>query len=88
LEVKMTYPKGRYREHNYNRVLQYIIRYKTEHDGKSPTVREIMRGCGIGGTCATRYILLALEEEGRIKLQAGGVRGIQVVGGRWEAPAL
>jgi len=82
-------PKRLYREHDYNRVYQYICRYKSEHDGNSPTVREIMRACGISSTSVALYILRALEDEGRITMRSGGTpRGIQVVGGRWEAPAV
>ncbi len=84
-------PKGLYREHDYNRVFQYICRHKAEHDGNSPTVREIMWGCGISSTSVALYILRSLENDGRITMQGGSVtrtRSIQVVGGRWEAPAV
>lgn len=67
-------------------VLDYIIRYKTEHDGVSPTMHEISLRCDISSTSMVARDLDALEEEGRIRRPDISSRHIEVVGGRWVAP--
>ena len=64
-------------------VLAYIIKYKTDNDGNSPTIREIMSGCGIGSTSIVSYILRDLQDEGKLRV-IDGSRGIMVTGGHWE----
>ena len=71
-------------------LLRYIIRYKSEHDGNSPTVREMMRAVGITSTSIVNYNLLALERRGHISRpiadegnHGSASRSITVVGGRW-----
>ena len=66
-------------------VLGFIIRYKMEHDGISPTMR--------GSPCAATYrvhrrwrSLAVLEDEGHIRRAEVSSRHIEVVGGRWVAP--
>lgn len=73
---------NRKREHDYIRVLGYIIDYKKHNDGASPSIREIGAACSITSTSVVRYILMSLEKEGHIRL-AEGSRGIVVSGGRW-----
>jgi len=70
-----------------DQVFKFIVDYKREHDGLAPTVREIMRGVGVGSTSVVVYHLERLEGQGRIRLLGWGrSRGIMVVGGRWEYP--
>ena len=64
-------------------VLGYIVWYKTANDGNSPTIREIMAGCGIGSTSIVSYILRDLQDEGKLRI-IDGSRGIMVTGGHWE----
>ena len=64
-------------------VLAYIIQYKTANDGNSPTIREIMSGCGICSTSIVSYILRDLQDEGKLRI-IDGSRGIMVTGGHWE----
>lgn len=72
-----------------NEMLDFIIRYKKEHDGNSPTYREIMRATGISSTSVVAYHLERLEQNGVIRRpqQVGNSRMIEIVGGRWIAPA-
>lgn len=65
------------------RVLAYLIKYKAANDGEAPTVREIMRACGIASSSSVSYALDDLEAAGRIK-RLRGRGGIRVVGGKWE----
>ena len=71
-------------------LLRYIIRYKCEHDGTSPTIREMMRAVGITSTSIVNYNLLALERRGHISRpiaddgnHGAAARSITVTGGRW-----
>ena len=65
-------------------LLNYIIEYKTLHDGNSPTFREIGQARGISSTSVVAYLLQRLEKGGKIKLCGKGeARTIMVVGGRW-----
>lgn len=65
-------------------VLNYIIRFKRDNGGDSPTVREIMRGVGIPSTSSVLYSLNALDRAGLIT-RAGQRRNdrIAVKGGEW-----
>lgn len=71
-------------------LLRYIIRYKCDHDGTSPTIREMMRAVGITSTSIVNYNLLALEQRGHISRPiaddgnyGAAARSISVTGGRW-----
>jgi SOS-response transcriptional repressor LexA len=67
-------------------VLGFIIRYKMEHDGISPTMREIALRCDISSTSQVARSLAVLEDEGHIRRAEVSSRHIEVVGGRWVAP--
>jgi predicted transcriptional regulator len=62
-------------------IFQYIVKFKREHDGLSPSVPEIAAACLIGEP-TVRYHLLKLEAAGRIISE--GRRGLQVRGGAWD----
>ena len=63
--------------------LDWLIAYKTSHDGNSPSTREMCDGMGIGSTSAASYLLDKLEIAGYIKREQGTARNIVVCGGRW-----
>lgn len=76
-------------KHDRAAVLHFIVDYKRAHDGNSPTLREIMAGCGITSKSVASYAVQALAKSGLVRLPAGcrgrGVaRGIEVIGGRWQ----
>ena len=64
-------------------VYKYIIKYKRDNDGLSPSMREIMAQ-GVSSTSVVAWHLNKLEQEG--KINGGGVRGIKVTGGEWRSP--
>lgn len=63
------------------RVLVYIAKYKTAHDGNSPSVREITCGVGLSSTSVTTYYLRLLERAGMIEWDQGLARTIRLVTG-------
>ena len=69
---------------NYRDIFDYIVEYKRNNDGNSPSIREIMKACRLSSTSVTNYILNHLEAEGLILLPERGIsRGIRVIGGKW-----
>jgi hypothetical protein len=70
------------------RIYQYIVAFKSEHDGNSPSIRQIGDQVGISWTSVVRYHLATMERLGMIKLGGNGVsRMIVVIGGTWAPPA-
>jgi hypothetical protein len=67
--------------HDPEVVFQFIVKFKKEHDGNSPAIREIGAACDISSTSAVVYILKTLVRQGRIKLW--GTRGITVTNAEW-----
>lgn len=73
----------RWIQHNPAAVLKYIIDYKAEHDGLSPTLRDICMKLDIASTSSVSYILAGLEKQGKIRKLGDWKRGIVVTGGQW-----
>lgn len=69
-------------KHSRKAVLDYIITYKREHDGNSPSLRQMMTACRVTSTSNMSYILADLQKGGQIVVNPGS-RGIEVIGGRW-----
>ena len=67
-----------------DRVFDFIVEYKQTHDGNSPAIREIGKGCKISSTSVVMYALHALAAQDRIKFTPNVSRTIQVVNGRWQ----
>jgi hypothetical protein len=67
---------------DYQRIYRYIVEYKRQHDGLSPSVRQIAARFAIPSTAHVKYILDWLEDHGQIK-RIEGARGIMVEGGKW-----
>lgn len=63
-------------------VYRFVVAYKQDNDGNSPSYEEIKDGCGLGSKSTVGTILDGLEDEGLI-LRPGGARNIEIVGGRW-----
>lgn len=67
-----------------HRIFEFIVEYKSQNDGNSPTIREIADGCGISSTSVVNYNLMKLAKFGIISLSHAGVaRKISVPGGFW-----
>lgn len=65
------------------RVYEFIVGWKKNHDGNSPTHREIMAGCKISSTSVVAYYLQNLEDAGLIEISRANCRNLRVVGGQW-----
>jgi SOS-response transcriptional repressor LexA len=65
------------------KLLEFIVKYKREHDGNSPTMREMMAALHISSTSMAQYYLKRLEKNGAIRLSKYLPSKIEVVGGRW-----
>lgn len=76
---------GAKRKHDYQAVYQFIISYKTEFCGESPSLREIMRAMDISSTSTTRNILIRLAKEGKIVYDGPNCH-IHVTGATWTPP--
>lgn len=68
-------------------VYEFIVDYKRQHDGVSPSYREIAAACGLKGQSSVVCALNWLEEEGKIERNDGSHRLIRVPGGRWAMQA-
>ena len=64
-------------------VFAFILKYKMEHDGNSPSFREIGDESGISSTSMVQYYLDILEREGLLTLERGVNRMISITGGQW-----
>lgn len=63
---------------------RYIIRYKRQHAGDSPSRREICAAMGGLSLSIVSFHLTALERDGRIKLGRNGTaRTIAIPGATW-----
>ncbi len=77
-------PRVAQMKHDPERVFQFIVKYKTTHDGCAPSLDEIMHACAISSKSIARYQLLILARGGKIRLGGIGMpRAILVVGGNW-----
>lgn len=54
------------RVYDYNKVLRWIVEFKIEYKGASPTLVEIMEGCEVSSKSVVSYIIDALEQEGSL----------------------
>jgi hypothetical protein len=68
-----------------DRIFDYLVRYKRDHDGNSPSLREIADACHIALSGA-RYHLTRLEIDNRIRISGKRSRTIEIIGGTWQPP--
>ena len=64
-------------------VFDFIVQYKIDNTGLSPTQREIVAGTDITSLSIVFYYLDILEDAKLIYRNPNISRGIQVVGGKW-----
>jgi SOS-response transcriptional repressor LexA len=69
-----------------DRAYAFIVAYKLQNDGNSPSVREIMAGVELSTPFLVTKVLRKLEKDGRITRKAGGHCQITVIGGSWTIP--
>ena len=71
--------------HNPEDIFDFIVRWKRNHDGNSPSLSQIMTHCKITSKSVVVYILEKLESQQKIiRVGPKYERRIQVVGGRWD----
>jgi SOS-response transcriptional repressor LexA len=70
-----------------NLVFQFIVRFKAENDGVSPSMREIEEACGLSSLSHVNYYLQRLVRMKKIEIRYGA-RNIRVVGAEWAAPVM
>ena len=66
-----------------DRIFAYVVHYKSEHDGNSPSMREIANECGLTSQTVALYHLMGLAVRGMVRMEEGSARSIQVIGGKW-----
>ncbi|MFM8321156.1 MAG: hypothetical protein ACKOC5_09605 [Chloroflexota bacterium] len=64
-------------------LLAYIIDYKVENDGNSPTIRQMAEYMGGSSTSYIARLLQKLEDGQSIQIGKNQARSISVVGGSW-----
>lgn len=64
-------------------ILRYVVAYKTQHCGDSPTRREIQSGVGVASPSMVHHHLVMLARAGRVTLDG---RRIGVPGAVWTPP--
>ncbi len=64
-------------------VYAFLVQYKQEHDGNTPTTHEIAEGCCLSES-TVKYHLIRLEVENRICVTGDRRRNIEIMGGSWE----
>lgn len=73
---------------NDAKVLAFIVDFKRQHDGLAPTMSEIADACNFSTNSLVSFYLTRLEGQRLIRRHEGRAGGIEVVGGRWVAPAV
>jgi len=68
-------------------VFDFIVTFKQEHNGNSPTIIEIAEACGFASKNTAHFYLGILEKNGLISRPFfGASRMIEVTGGTWNPP--
>lgn len=65
------------------RVFEYIVEYKTAHDGMSPTFRQMQKSLGYSQVTFTNSITRLIEAGKVQSIGNGRHRNFTVIGGRW-----
>ena len=69
----------------YQKILDYIVAFKVEHNGNSPTFRQIADACGISSSSLVNTYLDRMVKLRMIE-RKGSIRMIEVPGSRWLPP--
>ncbi len=71
--------RGTTQQKQYIEHLEFICEYKKEHDGNSPSYREIQEEFGISTISHVKYILVILEKHGAIRVDPRKSRSISIL---------
>ena len=63
-------------------VYTYIVQYKREHDGNSPSYRDIADALGYKGHATVQYYLNMLRDDGALVVGESGIE----IGGKYNPP--
>ena len=66
-------------------IYNYILDYKSNHDGNSPSIREIMSQTSVNSTSVVQHHLLKMVDMGLIEKVDRKFRSIIIVGGYEES---
>jgi SOS-response transcriptional repressor LexA len=69
------------RKYDPQQIYNFIVKFKEENDGNSPTHRDIMEAIGISSLSVAHYHIQKLVEQGLITTDEQGQ--ISVIGGKW-----
>lgn len=73
-----------------DRILHFVIEYKTAHDGVSPTFDEIAEAVGVNSKSVISHHISILVETGYLRRVIGSPRSLEVIkrtgGGETETP--
>lgn len=64
-------------------IYDFIVSYKMEHDGNSPSYREIANGCGLASTNSVHAYVHALIDSGDLEQKNGK---LCTTDGQWFLP--
>lgn len=65
------------------KVFEFILRYKTEHDGNSPSYQQIANAVGLKSVSTIKIHITTLRDAGLLKHEFADSRSIEVIGGKW-----
>ena len=68
------------------KAFDFIVRYKTENDGNSPSFREIADAIEVKAVSHVHYLVQNLAEHGMIELVKGRKGCIRINGGQYLPP--
>ena len=63
-------------------VYSYIVQYKRDHDGNSPSYRNIGEALGYSGPATIQHYIAMLKKAGAIRLGESGIE----IGGKYNPP--
>jgi SOS-response transcriptional repressor LexA len=66
-------------------IFNFLVRYKSKHNGNTPTTREIATACCLS-VSTVKYHLAQLQIQDRIRVLAERPRQIEIVGSSWSPP--
>lgn len=67
-------------------ILRFVIEYKMDHNGNSPSYDQIMDACEISSKSEVKRILEGMEGAGLLNLN--GRRGIEIPNSEWQMNSI
>lgn len=77
--------KSRLTSPRYQKIYEFVVLFKKEHNGNSPTIRQIGDAIGVSSTSQVNHYLDVMVKHGMLT-RDGKFRMIGVPGGVWLAP--